>query len=442
MLLVGNGRLITRTETEPYLDDGCVAINGTTIAGVGTTVSMRQQYPGAKMIDARGRIIMPGLINTHMHLYSTFARGMALKDSPPTNFQEILERLWWRLDKALTTEDVYYSAMVPLLDCIRNGTTTIFDHHASPRAAKDSLFTIAEACAKTGMRSVLCYEVSDRDGEEVAVTGIRENQEFIRHCKQSGSEVLQGMFGLHASFTVSDGTLARCAESAKDLDTGIHIHTAEAPEDLEHCLNLHGRRVVERLADFEILGPKTIAGHCVHVDESEMELLCATQTNAVHNPQSNMGNAVGGAPVLEMMRCGIRVGLGTDGYTPDMFESMKAASLFHKHRLQDPSVAWQEPPLMLFENNRAIAETYFPRTIGRIETDAYADMIVVDYDPPTPMEPGNLNGHVLFGMSGRCVDTTIIHGRVVMLERRFTEFDEREVYAKARELAAALWRRF
>ena len=442
MLLIGNGRLITRSGEELYLEDGCVAIEGTRIAEIASTGELRAKYPGAEWLDAGGRVIMPGMINTHMHLYSTFARGMALKDASPGNFPEILERLWWRLDKTLTADDIYYSALVPLLDCIKNGTTTIFDHHASPSAVTDSLFILGKACRETGVRSCLCYEVSDRDGEEVAARGIAENVAFSKACRDSGDEMLQGMFGLHASFTLSDRTLERCAQAVQGTGAGFHVHTAEGREDALHCQERYGKRVVERFRDSGLLNEKTIAVHCVHVNETEMDILRETGANVVHNPESNMGNAVGGAPVIEMMRRGVRVGLGTDGYTTDMFESLKAANLLHKHRLQDPGAAWVEPPAMLFQNNRTIAGRYFPEAIGRIEAGACADIIIVDYQPPTPLTVDNINGHILFGMSGRAVDTTVINGRIVMKERRFTEWDEQEVNARARELAADVWRRF
>ena len=179
-LLVGNGRLITHDDRQPFLEDGCVAIRDSVIVAVGPTAQLRAAHPGAKFIDARGRVIMPGLINTHTHLYSAFARGMALKDDAPGNFSQILERLWWRLDKALTLEDVYWSAMVGMIASIRKGVTTIFDHHASPHAVPTSLFRIARAARETGMRSCLCYEVSDRDGAEIAHQGIEENRAFLQ----------------------------------------------------------------------------------------------------------------------------------------------------------------------------------------------------------------------------------------------------------------------
>jgi putative selenium metabolism protein SsnA len=442
MLLIGNGRLITHDDRFPLIEGGCVAIQNGLIAEVGNTADLERSHPAAQFMDARSRVIMPGLINTHMHLYSTFARAMALKDDAPGNFLQILERLWWRLDKVLTLEDVYYSAMVALIDCIKNGTTTIFDHHSSPSAAAGSLFRIAEAAHQTGVRSCLSYEVSDRDGPEVTDQSIEENRAFLRHCKQSGDGMLRGLFGLHASFTLSDKTLARCRDLAAELDAGFHVHTAESPEDLAQCQRVHGKRIVQRFSDLGVLGSKTIAAHCVHVDDSEIDLLQASKTNVVHNPESNMGNAVGCAPVLDMLSRGVRVGLGTDGYTCDMFESLKVANLLHKHQARQPSAAWAEPPAMLFRENSAIATECFGRPVGKLIPGAHADLIIVDYDPPTPLCASNLSSHILFGISGRAVDTTIIGGRIVMQDRKLLAIDEKEIMAKARVSAAKLWQRF
>jgi len=442
VLLIGNGRVFTRDETIPYIADGCVAIRDNLILEIGSTREIKGKYPGSVFMDVGGRVIMPGLINTHMHLYSTFARGMALKDHPPDNFQEILERLWWRLDKVLTLEDIYYSALVPLLDCVKNGTTTIFDHHASPGAVGDSLFTIERAARAVGVRSCLCYEVSDRDGKEVAVQGIRENIGFINYCNQSERDMAKGMFGLHASLTLSDQTLSRCCEEIAGTKAGFHIHAAEGQEDLKDCLGRYGKRVIERLSHFGILGSKTIAAHCVHIDGREMDLLKDSETKVVHNPESNMGNAVGCAPVIDLLKRGAHVGLGTDGYTCDMFESLKVANLLHKHHLADPRAGWAEAPDMLFRNNSLICKEYFSRPLGRLVPGAYADVIVVNYHPPTPVHAGNLDGHILFGISGGMVDSTIINGRVVMREKQLVDIDQEEILAKSRELAAKVWQRF
>jgi putative selenium metabolism protein SsnA len=442
MLLVGNGTLITQDDRLPLIENGCVAIQDGLIAEVGATADLQRRHPAAQFVNARGRIIMPGLINTHMHLYSTFARGMALKDDAPTNFLQILERLWWRLDRVLTLEDVYLSAMVALIDCIKNGTTTIFDHHSSPGAVIGSLSRIAEAARQTGVRSCLCYEVTDRDGAGVADQSIEENRTFLTDCRQSKDSLLRGLFGLHASFTVSDKTMARCTVLAKELEAGFHIHVAEAEADVAQCQREHGKRVVERLHNLGILGSKTIAAHCVHVKDTEIELLKESMTNVVHNPESNMANAVGSAPVLEMIHRGVRVGLGTDGYTTDMFESLKVANALQKHRTGQPGVGWMEVPAMLFGANVALASESFGRTVGKLIPGAYADLIIVDYDPPTPLRVSNITGHILFGVSGRTVDTTIIGGRIVMADRKLLEIDEQEVMAKARVAAEKMWQRF
>jgi putative selenium metabolism protein SsnA len=441
MLIVGNGTVITRDKNNTVIPDGCVAIRDNIITDVGTTAELTSRYKDAQFVDAEKKLIMPGLINTHMHFYSTFARGMSTDSPPPSNFMEILEGLWWRLDKVLTPEDVYYSALVPIIDCIKNGVTTVFDHHASPYAATGSLYKIAEATKKAGLRSCLCYEVSERDGVEILNSGIRENSDFLKSCSKQNDPMTKAMFGLHASVTLSDKALEKCVRENEGSGAGFHIHVAEGIQDLEDARAKYGCGVVERLNKRGILGGKTIAAHCIHISEAEIDILKETGTNVVHNPESNMGNAVGVSPVLKMFEKGVLPGMGTDGYTSDMFESLKAANCLHKHASKNPSAAWGEPPAMLFNSNRNIAAGYFEKPLGVLETGAYADLIVADYDPPTPLLPENVNSHMLFGLTGRAVDTTIINGQVVMKDRKLTTLDEREVCAKSRELAEKLWKR-
>lgn len=441
-MLIGNGTLVTMKEPQQVLTDHAVLIKGDTIEDFGPTEELRGRYGDASWIDAEKRLIMPGMTNTHMHLYSTFARGMALKDAAPSNFVEILERLWWRLDKALKGEDVYYSAMPVIIDCIKKGTTTIIDHHASPWFVEGSLDYIERALKEAGMRGSLCYEVSDRDGQETRDLGIRENIRFIKKCKDRNNPLLTAMFGLHASFTVSDETLEIATESAKNFDVGFHVHTAEDMSDVEHAQKNYGMRVVERFNARGILGPKSLCIHCVHINEHEMDLLKETGTMSVHNAESNMGNAVGCAPVIEMLEKGVCVGMGTDGYTSDMFEAFKVANILQKIIRRDPRVGWVEPVKMSFANNTAILSRFFPKPLGVIEKGAFADIILVDYIPPTPMNSGNFFGHLHFGISSGCVDTTIIAGKVVMKGKKLVDIDEEKIAARARELAADLWKRF
>ncbi|MDR3166043.1 MAG: putative aminohydrolase SsnA, partial [Synergistaceae bacterium] len=426
MLLIGNGVLITRDTAAPYFKNGCVAMDGAVVTEIGKTGALVEKYPNARFLDARGGIIMPGFINAHMHYYSAFARGFAGKGPAGTNFNEVLERLWWRLDRALTLDDVYMSAMVCMVDCIKNGTTTVLDHHASPRAIRGSLFRIADAARTTGIRSCLCYEVSDRDGEGAMKEGITENVDFIRHASEAESDLVAGTFGLHASLTLSDATLEACSNAAPER-CGVHVHVAEGVDDEKDSVEKYGKRIVERFRDFGMLGGRSIAVHCVHVDENERKILKDSDTAVVFNPESNMGNAVGCAPVLEMCGMGIPVGLGTDGFVSDMPRSLKMANALLKHNERRPDAAFAEVTAMLFENNVRIAGRYFRLPVGRLAPGYSADAIVLDYLPPTELSDTNVNGHILFGMSGRCVTSTVARGRILMENRQLTEIDEAEV---------------
>ncbi len=436
--LIIHATVVTLGDDNRIIPDGAVWIENGTIAEIGSTGALTAKYADTDRLDAEGKILMPGFICAHHHLYSTMARGFAPPGEPASNFGEILERLWWRLDKALSPDDVLYSALVPLIDCIRHGTTTIFDHHASPSCRDGSLDILADAVLRSGIRASLCYEVSDRNEPGA---GVRENARFLERVQRHAAGRLAGMVGIHASFTVSDETLAMCREVAEEYDVGYHIHVAEGVEDHQHALEHFGVRTVERLVDRGICGEKSLYIHCVNVDDHELELIRETGTAVVHNPESNMNNAVGVAPVLEMMRRGILVGLGTDGMASDMPAQMRVAYLLHRLDQRDPRVGFLEAPRMLLENNARLAERFFGRTFGRIEVGAAADLILLDYAPPTPLTPETFLGHLIFGIPGAAVDTTIVDGEVLMRYGVLTTFDEERVMARSRELAQALWKR-
>lgn len=441
MYIFGNGRVITQDKNNPYLEDGAVVVQDDKIIDVGEFKDLSRKYSDAEFINAKGRVIMPGLINTHMHIYSSFARGMKIT-APTRNFDEILENLWWKVDKNLTLEGTKYSAYATYIDCIKNGVTTVIDHHASPYHLRGSLMTIGQVAEEIGIRASLSYEVSDRDGEEIAREGIEENIEFIKWANEKNSDMISGMFGMHAAFTLSDETLKKCQEAMEPYDNGYHIHVAEGYTDLENSLKVHGKRVVERLNDFGIFREKTIAVHCIHVNSHELDIIEKSKCNVVHNPESNMGNAVGCSPALHMMKRGIKVGLGSDGYTSDMLESYKVTNVLHKHHLCDPTVAWGETPQMLFDNNREIVKKQFNCESGILKIGGKADIIIMDYLPHTEMNGDNLYSHILFGMAGRGTVTTMVNGKLVMRDRVILTIDEEAVLAKAREVSKEMWKSF
>lgn len=440
MLLVGNGRLITRDEAFPYAEDGAVALDGEVIKEVGALSELRAKYPNAEFVDARGGVIMPGLINVHTHIYSGLARGLAIGGFNPTNFLEVLDGQWWYIDRHLTLDGTRACAYATVLDCIRDGVTTIFDHHASFCEIPGSLFAIKDVCQELGIRANLCYEVSERDGAEKCGQAIRENADFARWAKEQDDDMIKAMFGGHALFTISDKTFEQMVK-ANDGMTGFHIHVAEGMNDVYDSLQNYGRRPVQRLQDHGILGPKTILGHCIHVNTAEMDIIKATDTMCVNNPESNMGNAVGISPVLQLYKKGILIGLGTDAYTNDMLESIKVALCSQRHNACMPNVGWCEVTDMLFRNNAKMAErTGFP-TLGVLKPGAAADVIVMDYKPFTPFSDANIDGHMLFGMTGRQCQTTMINGRILMKDRVLTEIDEEAVNAHILESSKRLWGR-
>ena len=393
-------------------------------------------------INAEGRLAIPGLINTHNHFYSTFARGISLRGESPRNFLEILEKLWWWLDKGLIKEDIYWSTMPILIEAIKNGTTTIFDHHSSPMAIKGSLNEIARAVREAGLRADLCYEVSDRDGEEIKKKGIEENYNFIIDTKVKDNDQIKAHFGLHACFTLEEETLKEVAKLSKELETGIHIHLAEDLIDQQLSKKRYLKGVIDRLVDLELLNRKTILAHCVYINEREMDIIKERECFVAHNPESNMGNAVGIADIPTMVRKNLRVGLGTDGCGTRMFNGIRLLLNLQKIRLLDPqAMDYSSVIKIAFIEPAKLASEAFGLKLGYIEEGAGADIVIMDYYPPTPMDGKNFVGHLLFGISDSIVWATICRGKLLYYQGRLMHLDEREINQEAEAFAKNLWKR-
>jgi putative selenium metabolism protein SsnA len=443
-MLITNARLVTWTGEE-VLDDHAVLIRDGKIIELGGSKTMEENYPDEERLDASGKYCMPGNICAHTHFYSAFARGMAIPGRAPRDFPEILEKLWWPLDKSLRDEDVRYSALVCLVDAIKHGTTTLIDHHASPNAIEGSLDIIAEAVDQSGLRAVLCYEVTDRDGKEKAQSGIRENVRFLERA--AGGDIaggrVRGTFGLHASLTLSDETLETCRAAAPE-GTGFHIHVAEHEADEYDSLAKTGTRVVDRLLEHDILGEQTIVAHAIHVDAREVRILADTGTWVTHQPRSNMNNGVGAAQVESMLRAGIPICLGNDGFSNAMWEEWKTAYLLHKVWHRDPRrMPGDTIAEIAVQNNANLVQTFFRENApGKIEVGAAADLILVDYHPTTPLTIGNLPWHILFGFHESMIATTIVAGEVLMRDGEMLMLDEERITARSRELVPDVWERY
>src|SRR3990170_2911142 len=444
-MLIHNATLVSWDQTERFPEDQALLLRDGRIVESGGSTDLLARYLDEERLDAHGQLVMPGNICAHTHFYSAFARGLAIPGRAPRDFPEILRKLWWPLDKSLGEEDVRISALIYMVDAVRHGTTTVIDHHASPNFIDGSLDVIASAVEQAGVRAVLCYEVTDRDGPDRARAGIKENVRFLQRCRKGGvaSGRISATFGLHAGLTLSDETLD-ASRSAVARDGGFHIHIAEHEADEYDSQAKSGLRVVDRLAKHGILGEKTIVAHAIHVDAKEIALLAETRTWVTHQPRSNMNNGVGVAEVESLLRAGVRVGLGNDGFSNAMWEEWKAAYLVHKVWRRDPRrMQGGTIKEIAVTNNAGLAEAFFPGSaFGSLKPGGHADLIVVDYHPTTPMTPGNLVWHVIFGFHESMVSGTIVAGNVLMRDRQLLTLDEGEIAARARELAPGVWERY
>ena len=384
---------------------------------------------GEPVFDLSGKYVMPGMVCGHTHLYSALARGMPAPKKMPRNFYEVLKYVWWTLDRALDEEAVYYSALVGALDAARAGTTTLIDHHASPNFIRGSLDVMKDAFLEVGLRGVLCYETTDRNGQAGAQAGLAENHDWVA---RNNGPMFAGLVGAHASFTLSEKSLRACAE----MNCGVHIHVAEDPCDQSDCTKKYRVRLIDRLAKAGVLGPKTILGHCTHLDKTSLEIAKRSGCWFAHNTRSNMNNAVGYAPVQWM---GERVALGTDGIGADMFEEVKFA--WFKARDGHNGLGIADVAGFLTGSQRLAAQ-FLGVKLDALAVGSAADLAVLDYPTPTPITAGNLYGHLIFGMSSQFVTDTMVNGQWVVRARKVVGVDEQAVREKSAKVAAKVWKRF
>ena len=398
------------------------------------------------VIDLDGKLVLPGWVCAHTHLYSALSRGMPSPERPPKDFHEILKKIWWRLDWAHDEESIYYSALVGAIEAALCRTTLLIDHHASPSVIKGSLRIIRRALQKVGLRGVLCYEVTDRGGMVERDRGMEENVEFISAHRTHPH--FRGLFGAHASFTLKNDSLRACARLANELHSGLHIHVAEDRFDVEQARAEYSQAVIERLAAFEGLNSKTLLAHGTHLSAPEIERIKQAGAWLVHNPRSNMNNSVGYA---RPSRFGERVALGTDGISSNMFDEARFA--FFKWRdssarcnppqevtEEGPSVNKLDPVSLLAGGHRLASEIYGMK-FGSLRAGSEADLTILDYPSPTPITNENLGGHLIFGFEASHVESVIVAGRFVVKNRRFPHLDLPSIYQKSRGLALRLWDR-
>jgi 5-methylthioadenosine/S-adenosylhomocysteine deaminase len=440
-ILVKGGITVTMDLDRRILSDHSIIVEDGKFTAIGKTSDIIRDWRADEVIDASGAIVMPGLVCSHTHLYGMLLRGAALDIVPPSDFTQILQRIWWPVDESLTFEDAYASALVGCVEFLKTGTTTFADTYSGPNSIEGVLDRIAQAIREVGIRGLIAFEATERHSKEEGERGVQENARFARKIGGEKGSKVRPLFSLHASFTVTDELIQLVRRLASELAVPATIHTSEGLGDLQHNMVRYGKRTVERLRDVGLLAPDVVLAHCVHVNDSELDIVAKSGAKVAHNPMSNMLNAVGTAPVLEMLRRGISVGLGNDGYIFDGFENMRAAYLIHRVMCRDPN-AIDAYTVLEMATIRG-AELYgLAKELGSIELGKKADLIVIKPEVlPTPLSSDTVVGHLINSVDGDDVRTTVVDGRIIMRDRAVLTTDEKRAQRKGQEAAAGLWER-
>ncbi len=435
-LLVKGGVAVTMDPKRRVIENAGVAAVDGRIEKVGPAEDVAKGFGADEVIDAKGCVVMPGLICSHTHLYGIALRGSALNARPPSDFLQILQRIWWPVDEALTNEDAYATTLAACVESLTNGTTCYADTYSAPNAIEGSLDRIAEASNEVGIRGLVSFEATERRSPEEGTRGLKESLRFVRR-KDKGRAM--GMISLHAPFTLSDDLISRGAEASKRHRVPLTIHVSEGPNDGYHNMERYGKRSVERLHDVGLLSPRSVLAHCVHLSEREINLVAESSASVAHNPMSNMLNAVGAAPLLQMLDHGVNVGLGNDGYVFDMFENMRAAFLLQRVALRNPNRPSPQEVVEMCTVNAARA--YGLTSLGSLEAGKRADVIVVRPTFTATPYSGSVYGYIVNGLSGPNVRDAVVDGQVLMRNRKVLTVDVQKAEARVLKTTARLWER-
>ena len=431
--------MIFTNDDKGFIESGWIKVKDDEVIDVGE--GLPPQAQDEEVIDVKGELITPGFVNAHTHIYSTFARGIPL-NIHPRSFYEILNDLWWKLDRNLDKDSIYYSALIGGMESLKSGVTTLIDHHASYGYIKGSLNTLKDALVDVlGIRVDLCYEISDRWGDKDSYEAQEESFEFLKYAMDLNNPLLSSHIGLHASFTLKDETLKNVRDNTPD-NIGFHIHVAEGPEDQEDAIRYYGKRVIERLLDYDILREKSIIVHGIRLTEKEIEIIKEKQPFFAHAPQSNMNNGVGVQHIDSLIK-DIKVVLGNDGFGFNILNDLRVMMLLQKHENSDfNAMDFSHIYKIFLENNYTLLEKFFPGKFGKISPGYKADFVVFNYTPPTPLTKHNILGHIIFGLGDRVsVDKVFVAGRMRVDGGRILGIDEEKIYKEAERKSFLLWKR-
>lgn len=423
------------------LEGHSIAIEQGRVSEIDRTSDLQRKHTAAQVLDAEGRIVMPGIVCSHSHLYGMLLRGASLKITPPSDFTQILQRVWWPVDEAMNFEDAYASALIASVEFAKSGVTTFADTYSGPNSISGVLDHIARAVNEVGIRGFIAFEATERHSKDEGAKGLEENVRFAKKIQTQPDSKTKSLFSIHASFTVSDDLIKQVKTQAAKYHAPITIHVSEGSGDVHHNLENYGKRTVERLRDVGLVGPSVVLAHCVNLDENEINIIARTGTGVAHNPMSNMLNAVGVAPVVRMLQEKINVGLGNDGYIFDMFENMRAAFLLHRVYHKNPNAIAPYAILEMATTNGA--RLYgMEKEIGSIEQGKKADIVIIKPNVlPTPLNANSVVGHLINTVDGDDVETVLIDGKPIVKNKQLSTFDEAKAQSLSQATASKLWAR-
>lgn len=438
-LLVEGKYVLTMDEEYGVIFDGAIVVENDEIVNVGPIGKIESLYSFDEVIKIDDGVVMPGLVNSHNHMYGILARGIPVV-IPPSTFQGFLEEFWWpRVEDGLGRGQIHTAALMSSVEMIKNGTTCSADILEAPNALPGALDVEAKATREVGIRSVLSFEATERTSEENGWKGIEENLSFIKRWNNKRNPLCRGMFCTHTTFTCSAEILGKVRELANQYPAGIHIHLQEGAYESKYCLANYQKLPVEFYEEIGFLGSDLLASQCVHTTPKETKLLRKREVKIAHVPLSNCEVGGGIAPVPDFLKMGLTVGLGTDGFVQDMFEVMRAAFLIHKGNLQDASVMPADTVMRMatIDSARAIG---LESSIGSLTPGKKADIITVDLKAPTPVTPENLVRHLVVFGEGSMVQDVIVSGKKIMKNGKMITVNEADVRRNCRDAAESLWK--
>lgn len=439
-ILVNNGLVVTLDNEMRVYENGYVAINDNKIIDVGRGDG-KDKFDAEIVIDACHGIIMPGFMNAHTHFYGALLRASPwfAKIDPPTDFMQNLQRIWWALDVLLTHEDAYAAALIGSIMFVKSGVTYFLDNISAPNSIDGILDSMEKAVNEIGLRGFLTFEATQRRSFEEGIRGLRENERFIRKNNSDPDKLIKGAIYLHASFTVGDELFRLARETANKYNALLSIHAEEGLIDVYHSIERYGLRPIERMYKLGFLGPDVILAHVVQAIPDELKIIKKSGAHVAHNAMSNMLNAVGIAPVSEMVDLGINVGIGDDGYIFDIFENMRVTYLIHKVARRDPRVLSPVEIIKMATINTAKMFRVWDK-LGSLEKGKYADLIIIrPNELPTPLTSETVYGHIVNSICSKDVDTVIVNGKILMRNRVLKTIDEEKAREQVYKIVTRLW---